>query len=76
MLVRVFGGEGIIDRNKENATVAWLAENGLGPKYYGRFANGRIEGFFVVSLSVRDTKKILVDAFLRNKEEASHTHPT
>ena len=46
VLVRVFGGEGIIDRNKENATVAWLAENGLGPKYYGRFANGRIEGFF------------------------------
>ena len=45
VLLRVFGGEGIIDRDKENATVAWLAANGQGPKYYGRFGNGRIEGW-------------------------------
>ena len=44
-LVRVFGAEGMIDRDVENATFAALAQQGLAPQYYGRFANGRIEGW-------------------------------
>ena len=43
VLVRLFGAEGMIDRNVENATYAALAREGLAPKYYGRFQNGRIE---------------------------------
>jgi ethanolamine kinase len=43
VLVRIFGAEGMIDRNIENATFAALARNQLAPKYHGRFANGRIE---------------------------------
>lgn len=43
VLVRLFGAEGMIDRNIENATYAALARVQLAPKYFGRFANGRIE---------------------------------
>jgi len=45
VLVRVFGAEGIIDRDVETATFAALADNGIAPSYYGRFGNGRLEGF-------------------------------
>lgn len=45
LLVRVFGGEGMIDRDLENATYVALSEAQLAPPYYGRFGNGRIEGF-------------------------------
>eukprot|EP00747_Dinoflagellata_sp_TGD_P179023 gnl/TRDRNA2_/TRDRNA2_29106_c0_seq2.p1 gnl/TRDRNA2_/TRDRNA2_29106_c0~~gnl/TRDRNA2_/TRDRNA2_29106_c0_seq2.p1 ORF type:complete len:378 (+),score=88.44 gnl/TRDRNA2_/TRDRNA2_29106_c0_seq2:50-1183(+) len=46
VLVRVFGGEGMIDRDLESATFRALAEAKLGhPGYYGRFGNGRCEGF-------------------------------
>ena len=66
-LVRLFGGEGMIDRHVESAIFCLLADtpvtspsssNGAGaealsspsssclaPPYYGRFANGRIEGW-------------------------------
>lgn len=43
VLVRIFGAEGMIDRDIENATFAALAQQGLSPAYYGRFANGRVE---------------------------------
>lgn len=43
VLMRLFGAEGMIDRNVENATYAALAREGLAPKYFGRFENGRIE---------------------------------
>jgi ethanolamine kinase len=52
-LVRIFGGEGMIDRDFETAVVAALSdtsisgcEDSLGPSYYGRFGNGRLEGWF------------------------------
>lgn len=44
-LVRVFGAEGMIDRDVENCVFAELAKTGLAPPYWGRFANGRIEGW-------------------------------
>lgn len=43
VLMRIFGAEGMIDRDIENATFAALAANKLAPAYYGRFANGRLE---------------------------------
>jgi ethanolamine kinase len=45
VLVRIFGGEGMIERNLENATYQALARVGIAPRYFGRFENGRIEGF-------------------------------
>jgi ethanolamine kinase len=44
-LVRVFGGEGMIDRDVENCLFAELAKANLAPPYWGRFANGRVEGW-------------------------------
>mmetsp|Transcript_15830 Transcript_15830/g.24643 ORF Transcript_15830/g.24643 Transcript_15830/m.24643 type:complete len:394 (+) Transcript_15830:138-1319(+) len=46
VLVRVFGAEGMIDRDVENSLYAALATQKLAPPYYGRFANGRIEQFY------------------------------
>ena len=45
VLVRIFGAEGMIDRDVENSTFAALSLQGLAPPYYGRFSNGRIEGW-------------------------------
>jgi hypothetical protein len=50
ILLRVFGGHGMIDRDVENSTYAALDHAGLAPKYYGRFANGRIEEYKYVQL--------------------------
>ena len=46
MLVRVFGGHGMIDRDIENATYAALSYANVAPPYWGRFGNGRLEGWF------------------------------
>lgn len=56
VLVRVFGAEGMIDRDLENAMYEALAAAGVGPGYHGRFGNGRIETFLegMVPLSLDD----------------------
>jgi ethanolamine kinase len=46
VLVRIFGGQGLIDRDAETSTYAALAAQGLALEYHGRFGNGRIEGWF------------------------------
>lgn len=38
--------EGVVDRDVENQLAAWLSEQGIGPTYYGRFENGRVEEFY------------------------------
>jgi ethanolamine kinase len=43
ILVRVFGGLGLIDRDVETSTYAALANQGMILRYYGRFENGRLE---------------------------------
>jgi len=45
VLVRVFGAEGMIDRDLETSTYAVLCEAGVAPGYLGRFGNGRVERF-------------------------------
>jgi hypothetical protein len=42
VLVRIFGGEGMIERNLENATYQALARVGVAPPYFGRFENGGV----------------------------------
>jgi len=44
-LVRVFGAEGMIDRDVESSTLATLVDQGIADRYLGRFANGRLEGW-------------------------------
>mmetsp|Transcript_10434 Transcript_10434/g.15808 ORF Transcript_10434/g.15808 Transcript_10434/m.15808 type:complete len:418 (-) Transcript_10434:105-1358(-) len=59
ILVRVFGAEGMINRDVETSTFAFLAEYGVAPPYHGRFANGRLEGWLVdcVPLTIMDLQK-------------------
>jgi len=45
VLVRVFGAEGMIDRDTENTAFAALSAASVAPPYFGRFANGRLEGW-------------------------------
>ncbi|DAZ98828.1 TPA: hypothetical protein N0F65_000984 [Lagenidium giganteum] len=47
VLVRLYGDntEAFIDRTVENRLFALLSKNGFAPTYYGRFTNGRIEGW-------------------------------
>lgn len=46
VLMRVFGAAGIIDRDVETATYAALARQQIiAAPYYGRFGNGRLEGW-------------------------------
>ena len=47
VLLRIFGAEGMIDRDIENPTFEALTRHLGVPEYYGRFANGRIEGMLV-----------------------------
>jgi len=35
----------MIDRDIENATASAISNAGVGPNYYGRFSNGRVEGW-------------------------------
>ena len=45
LLIRIFGAEGMIDRDVETATYAALCRAGVAHTYLGRFQNGRIEGW-------------------------------
>lgn len=45
VLVRIFGAEGMIDRDIETAAYAALCDANIAYQYLGRFANGRIEGW-------------------------------
>ena len=58
VLVRIFGGVGLIDRDIETSTFAALAKQGHAVNYYGRFSNGRIEDFCCNSLHTLDTSEM------------------
>jgi len=45
LLVRLFGGEGMIDRDTETDTYAEMCAYLGRITYLGRFGNGRVEGF-------------------------------
>ena len=47
LLVRLFGAEGMVDRDQESSTYAALASQKLALPYYGRFGNGRVEEMLV-----------------------------
>jgi len=60
VIVRVFG-EGtseFLDRRVENVIFANLSSTGIGPKFYGLFGNGRIEGYLPSrALTPEETKR-------------------
>ena len=45
VLVRIFGAEGMINRDDETYYFSVLARQGIAPPYFGRFQNGRLEGW-------------------------------
>ncbi len=45
VLIRIFGAEGMIDRDVETSTYAALCDANIAYRYLGRFKNGRIEGW-------------------------------
>lgn len=65
LLIRIFGAEGMIDRDVETCTFAELAKAGIAPNYFGRFANGRVEGF-LVNYSIL----VVMDLQIKNNMEA------
>jgi len=60
VIVRVFG-EGtdeFLDRRVENVIFANLSSTGIGPKFYGLFGNGRVEGYLPSrALTPEETKR-------------------
>ncbi|KAL7504965.1 hypothetical protein ACHAXN_002519 [Cyclotella atomus] len=45
ILIRIFGAEGMINRDIETSTYAALCRADIAHDYLGRFANGRVEGW-------------------------------
>jgi len=74
VLLRVFGAKGMIDRDLENATYVALAEANIGPGYYGRFGNGRVESFIedVTALTLDDMAD--ADTSTRIAEQVARLH--
>lgn len=60
VLVRVFGAEGMIDRDVETSTYSALCDAGIAHRHIGRFGNGRVEGWLVdyVPLSPDDLSNV------------------
>jgi thiamine kinase-like enzyme len=74
MLVRIFGAEGMIDRDVETSTFSALASLGHVPPYYGRFGNGRLEGWIRMrTLSVRELAQPPIAALIATKVAVLHT---
>jgi thiamine kinase-like enzyme len=64
LLVRVFGAEGMIDRDVDTYQLARLARQGLAPPYYGRLQNARVEGWCDNTRPLR-VRELNVPAFRR-----------
>ena len=54
ILLRIFGGEGMIDRDIETSTYSSLAQVNVALPYYGRFGNGRLEQWCDTMSVLRD----------------------
>ncbi|KAL7538837.1 hypothetical protein ACHAWF_006225, partial [Thalassiosira exigua] len=53
VLVRIFGAEGMIDRDVETSTYAALCNADIADRYLGRFRNGRAEGWLTGYLPLK-----------------------
>lgn len=75
VLVRIFGGEGMIDRDEETATYAALCDAKIAYRYLGRFGNGRLEGWLegFRPLQVYELSKPQISRLIAEKVAALHT---
>lgn len=76
VLVRIFGAEGMIDRDEETAAYAALCDAKIAYRYLGRFGNGRVEGWLegfrplqVTELSIPNISQAIAE-----KLALLHTH--
>lgn len=74
-LVRIFGAPGMIDRDEETAIYAQLAQQAIAPPYFGRFANGRIEGWMenMRALAVRELSDPVIAQNIATQMARVHT---
>jgi ethanolamine kinase len=76
VLVRVFGAntEQIINRERDNLSLRFLAQEGIGPPYFGRFRNGRIEGFLAgaKTLAPKDMRSEAIVALVAQSVARMH----
>ena len=72
VLLRVFGAEGMIDRHIENPTFEAIIEHQKEPLYYGRFGNGRIEGFWSGSRALKTKEMAEKDKSIRHELAQLH----
>jgi len=64
----------MIDRDIENCTSAALANAGVGPKYFGRFANGRVEGWVPNSRPMKRKEMTESRFIVKNAAALSELH--
>lgn len=76
VLVRIFGAEGMIDRDEETATYAALCDANFAYRYLGRFANGRLEGWLEgfrplsnFELSIPNISKVIAEKLAKLHKE-------
>ena len=76
VLVRIFGAEGMIDRDLETSTYSALCDAGIAYRYLGRFGNGRVEGWLDGYSPLACSDLADVDASLAIAREMARLHYT
>jgi len=74
VLVRIFGAEGMIDRDVETSTYAALCNADIAYRYLGRFKNGRIEGWLDGFVSLQCTDLMHDGTSLEIAKEMARLH--
>mmetsp|Transcript_20460 Transcript_20460/g.33188 ORF Transcript_20460/g.33188 Transcript_20460/m.33188 type:complete len:493 (+) Transcript_20460:82-1560(+) len=74
VLVRIFGAEGMIDRDVETSTYAALCNADIAYRYLGRFKNGRVEGWLDGFLPLKCTDLTHAGTSLEVAKEMARLH--
>jgi ethanolamine kinase len=72
VLVRIFGAEGMINRDDETYYFSILARQGIAPPYFGRFQNGRLEGW-MDDMRPLETSDLHCNDYNNNNENDSNS---
>ena len=74
VLVRVFGAEGMIDRDVETSTYSALCDAGIAYRHLGRFGNGRVEGWLDGFVPLKSTELAEGTFSIEIAAELAHMH--
>lgn len=74
VLIRIFGAEGMINRDVETSTYAALCNADIAYRYLGRFKEGRIEGWLDGFLPLKCTDLIHDETSLEIAKEMARLH--